>query len=144
MHVLGVRSHDVGGEGTKGVLHHLHVVVEVAGSGQLGERGESGRVTVAGQGLAIGRGEGVVTPEVLAPDAAGDQVVGAIGGERRGDLALGLATGAVREQHAGHRRGRRGMGEVVGQGLAGIRAAELGESRRRRDRSPPRWRRRGR
>ena len=119
--VLGLRGDDVVGEGAERVLHHLHVGVEVARPARLGEAAtNAGSRYVARNGWAAPSGAGSTPHSSSRPASAGDQVVDHVGGERAGDAALGVALAAVVEQRPRRGRGRRGVGEVVGEDLVGI------------------------
>ena len=128
MDVLGVRGDDVRGERAERVLDHLHVGVEMARPRSLGERRHEVRIAVGAQrgqrGIECARRD---APQRLAPGDAADQVVDHVGGECTGDRRLGVTLGAVVEQRPCRRRGRAGVGDVVGEHLAGVRPAALAE-----------------
>ena len=123
VHVFGARLDLVLGERTERVLHHLELAVEVTRPGGVGQRGDERRVAVGGEKrVSITQRCHVDAPERLTPGEAGDQVVGHVGGERAGDLRLGVALRAVVEQGLGRGHLRRGVSEVVGEGLLPVGA----------------------
>ena len=129
--VLGDGADLVVGEATEGVLHHLEVVVEVAGAGAL-DRGQERRVAVGGDHVAgaVERA-GLDAPRGLAAEELGGHVRQGLGCEGARDRGLLVALGAVVEQGAGglDRGGR--MGQVVGDDLVVLdrtRGGEVGES----------------
>ena len=148
MDVLGLRGDDVGGERAERVLDQLHVGVEVARARRLGERGDELRVAEAlEERVRLAQRRRLDAPQPLPAGEAGDQVVHDVGGEGARDARLDVALGAVVEQRPRRRRGRRGVGEVVGDDLLGVgttasaqRGGQRWRPRRRRGRRrrPPR------
>ena len=124
-----MRGDDIAGEGAEGVAHHVHVVTEVQRTRPVGERRDELRIPVVGD-EAVRRFEsaGRHTPERLPAEDLGRQVVEDVGGEGAGDGGLGRTLRPVVEKGTGSGQGRRGMGDVVGEDLVDIRAAEFAES----------------
>jgi hypothetical protein len=128
VHVLGPRHDLLVGERPERVLHHLVVVVEVAGPWRLGQRGEERRVPIGGQErMGVTQGCHVDAPQMLPSGHLGDEVVHHVGGERTGDAGLHIAPGAVVQQRASGLHCGGGVGEVVGQYLVGVGSTGFGE-----------------
>ena len=155
VHVLGVGADLLGGEAVERVGHHREVLVEVAGTGRLGEGGEEGGVAVGGDE----RGERARTSRRRRPRAPRGR------GPRRRGRARASASEGARRARPRRRRGARSrgrprrreragrVGQVVGEGLVArrhrrARASASAPRRRRssarRDEFARRGRRRGR
>ena len=107
---------------------HLHVVVEVAGPGLVGERRqELGCPELHHERVGVGECVALDAPLFLAAEQLAGEVVEHVGGERTGDLRLDLALRAVVEQRPRRGDAGRGVGDVVGQHLVHVGSAGRGE-----------------
>ena len=112
------------GEAPERVLDQLEVLVEVAGAGLVGQRGQEGRVPVGGHELAGAvEGAGLDAPLGLAAVELAGQVVDGVGDEGAGDRRLDVALAAVVEHRPPGLDGGGGVGQLVGDDLVGIDAA---------------------
>ena len=126
--VLGVRCDHVGGERRERVGHHLHVVVEMSGSGLVGERREElGCPELRDECVGVGERIALDAPGVLAAEDLAGQVVEHVGSERARDLRFDLALRAVVEQRSGGGDAGCGVGDVVGEHLVLVGSARGGE-----------------
>ncbi len=110
------------------VGHHLHVVVEVARSGLVGERGEELRsAELRDEGVGVGERVAFDAPGVLPAEDLGGQVVEHVGGEGAGDPRLDVALRAVVEQRPGGGDAGCGVGDVVREHLVDVGPAARGQ-----------------
>ena len=118
------------GERPERVGDHVHLAVEMAGPGLIGERrrGTRDRGTAGRTSCACRSGSRSTPHIVLAAEDLRRQVVQHVGGEGAGDPRLEVALGAVVEQRPRGRDAGRGVGDVVGEHLGGVGSAELAAS----------------
>ncbi len=126
--VFGVRGDHVLSECTERVGHHLHVVVEVTGTGGIGERCEElRRAELRNECMCVRQCLAIDAPRVFATEDLAGEVVEHVGGECTGDLCLDLALRAVVEQRPGGRHAGGCVGDVVGEYLLDIGSTRRSE-----------------
>src|SRR5690606_24006453 len=109
------------------VLHHLELVVEVAGAGAV-DGGQERRVAVGGDEVAdpVERPR-LDAPGLLAAVELGGHLGDRLGGEGGGDPGLLVALGPVVEHRPGRLDRGGGVGQVVGDDLVVVDGAGGGE-----------------
>ena len=129
MDVLGDGSQLVFGEATERVLHHLEVLVEMAGPFGLGELRQERRRIPVGYDEVMRRRKlrRVGAPQLLAPHQLGRELGDRVGHEGARDPRLQVAFRAVVEQRASGLDGRGRVGHVVGQHLVVVDRASGGQ-----------------